>query len=420
MNREPSPCTAYAPALSRGSPVATYQRISSSESGAIRTPETSMISRAGLPPRRRRTAVTTRCSRPPRSLSISAACVSSLGFPRIRPSRSTSVSAARIQESGRRAATQAALSAASRDAARSADSPGAISSAMSAGSISNGIRSDVRISARRGDEEARMRGTEELRAKPQSSILNPQPSISQESVRVIDISERGVRISGEGVQLGSRCGRGAGAGARGGQRHPARRTPPPVRRQAQVPSKRERRLGVVAGESPRLQRGGLDLHFDLAPLVLAAGAGRVVGEQVLAAQLLGNLAVDGFQVLRGSDVEGLPARHLCELIQLVLDVQLRARDLQADAVDRDAGPAHVLETRLEIELGSGVLAVGQDDERLLPLDPGELVEAVDDRVVEGCRALGAHPGEGAEEPVLPGGALGEQVRLRVAGDGERP
>src|SRR5438445_12185724 len=82
--------------------------------------------------------------------------------------------------------------------------------------------------------------------------------------------------------------RGSGAAARDqacgrGRIRPSRT---PVRRRRRSRAAAERRLGVVAAQGSRLEGGGLDLDFDLAPLVLASGVGRVVGEHVLAAKLL--------------------------------------------------------------------------------------------------------------------------------------
>src|SRR5207247_2434641 len=84
---------------------------------------------------------------------------------------------------------------------------------------------------------------------------------------------------------------------------------------------RARRLRVVSRNRPRLQVGRLDLNLHLAPLVLALGVGRVVGQEVLAAEVLVDLPVDGLDVLRRIDVERLASGDLGDLVQLVLDLQ---------------------------------------------------------------------------------------------------
>src|SRR5262249_41836656 len=120
------------------------------------------------------------------------------------------------------------------------------------------------------------------------------------------------------------------------------------------------RLWIVPADRPRLQARRLDLYLGLAPLVLArVGVGPVVGQQVLAAEILVDLLVDALEVLRRVDVERLASGDLRDLVELVLDLEVGARDPQPDRVDREAGLAHVLEQRVVVELRRRVLAVGQ-------------------------------------------------------------
>lgn len=88
---------------------------------------------------------------------MSRAAGSSAGLPRTISSISTSVSAARIQSSGWRAAAAAAFSQAKRTAASGPLSAGAIVSSTSGGLTVKGMPRFVRISTRRGEADARMR-----------------------------------------------------------------------------------------------------------------------------------------------------------------------------------------------------------------------------------------------------------------------
>src|ERR1700737_4782178 len=174
-----------------------------------------------------------------------------------------------------------------------------------------------------------------------------------------------------------------------------------------------RALRVVPADRPRLQRGGLDLHLDFVPLVLPREVGRVVGEQILAAQLLVDLPIDGVQVLGRVDVEGLTPAGVCELVQLVLDLEVRSRDSKPDPVDRDARLAHVLERRVVVELGGRVLAVRHENEGLLPLYPGALIQAEDDRVIERGGPFRAQARHGTVELVFAIRELAQDVGLVV-------
>src|SRR6266496_3307613 len=91
-NAPPAPWTAYAPALSRGSPVATYHAICASVRRAKRTAVVA-ASTSSRPSRRAHTAVTTWCGRPESARSMRRASSPSAGFPRMAPSSTTAVSA---------------------------------------------------------------------------------------------------------------------------------------------------------------------------------------------------------------------------------------------------------------------------------------------------------------------------------------
>src|SRR5512142_1152033 len=106
------------------------------------------------PPATSATAVTTEWLRPESAASMRRASAASAGLPKTVPSRKTSVSAARTGRSVERAASRAFVRA-SRRAAATAFSPGSRSSGIPEGATRKRIPSAVRISARRGDAEAR-------------------------------------------------------------------------------------------------------------------------------------------------------------------------------------------------------------------------------------------------------------------------
>src|SRR5207248_808538 len=134
-------------------------------------------------------------------------------------------------------------------------------------------------------------------------------------------------------------------------------------------------LRVVAAN--RLCPSLADLHRHLVPLRAGLHAvGRIEAEDVLRAQLVLNVRVDASELARGLDVVHVPAGLRGELTELVARVDLRRTDADADRVDRHRGALRVLDGLLERELRRRVLAVGDQDERLLPLDADEVVERV--------------------------------------------
>src|SRR5579863_4158693 len=160
MNRPAIPCTAYPPALPNGSPVDTYASISFSSSAANVTAESSTAARVPLAGNRsRKIPVSTWCVRPLSFWSISRAWAASRGLPRISPSSSTVVSAPitirSVAASLKRAAAARAFASASRATMARAVSPGRAVSSTCVSQISNAIPASRRISARRGDADAR-------------------------------------------------------------------------------------------------------------------------------------------------------------------------------------------------------------------------------------------------------------------------
>ena len=122
--------------------------------------DSTKLQRAAEPPRSIQTPVSTSWTRPPSLPSISAAWPRSLGFPRISPSRTTMVSAARTRSPEMAAATRSALSSAlARTRAREGRPP--VSSSTSAGLTMTSNPASRRRSRRRGDPDARTmrRGT---------------------------------------------------------------------------------------------------------------------------------------------------------------------------------------------------------------------------------------------------------------------
>ena len=100
MKRAARPWTAYAPALSSHSPLATYAAMSSSDMDLKRTSErdsTESIQSSCLTA----TAVSTSCARPEKTRSIAAASSRLAGLPKMRPSTATVVSAASTGPGGR-------------------------------------------------------------------------------------------------------------------------------------------------------------------------------------------------------------------------------------------------------------------------------------------------------------------------------
>ena len=68
-------------------------------------------------------------------------------------------------------------------------------------------------------------------------------------------------------------------------------------------------------------------------------------------------------------------------------LEVGERDVDRDEVDRRAGGPRVAQERVVLDVRAVVVAVGDHDERLPPLERPELVEAEDHGVVERRRAL---------------------------------
>src|SRR6266850_7934412 len=158
MNLPPSPWIAYAPALSNGSPHERYFAISSFETEAKCTCVLSMNSRRSTSGSRiNETPVITVCVRPESFASIWRASSEVRGFPKIAPSNATIVSAAiTIAGPTARAATSSAFASARRRTKSCGDSPGTGVSSTAEESTENCIPALRRISARRGEAEARI------------------------------------------------------------------------------------------------------------------------------------------------------------------------------------------------------------------------------------------------------------------------
>src|SRR5262245_20402221 len=130
---------------------------------------------------------------------------------------------------------------------------------------------------------------------------------------------------------------------------------------------------------PRL----VELHLAGAELLGVAFLRRLIGEQVLRAQLLLDRVVDPFQLARLLDEEEAPAGLVREARELQAHVGFLGGEADAHGVESHAAAAGVLQRLGEGVAAPLVLAVGEEDERPLPLDAAEVVEAVDDAVVEG-------------------------------------
>src|SRR5436309_621837 len=154
MNSAPTPWSAYAPALSMPSRVATYQSMSSADIGEKVTRETVLsqeIDSSGT--RRSATAVITSCVRPASRCSMRRASSGSRGLPRTAASTATTVSAAIASAGAAGAGRASALERARRSARRPGGSPGLGVSSMSTGRTVNSRPARRRSSERRGDAE---------------------------------------------------------------------------------------------------------------------------------------------------------------------------------------------------------------------------------------------------------------------------
>src|SRR5690606_14878345 len=171
---EPKPWIPYAPALSSGSPVATYSDAvrRSNRRNRTRTPSTAHAIRP--PGATTATPVSTRCSRPWSRSSISTASSAPRGLPRTTSSTTTIVSLPTTIASGRFAATACAFSRASRSACRAGGSPGTNDSSTSAGTMSKRSPSIRANEARRGEPDASTSGTPQA-TSPRSSLVSPPP-----------------------------------------------------------------------------------------------------------------------------------------------------------------------------------------------------------------------------------------------------
>src|SRR6185369_12931021 len=148
---------------------------------------------------------------------------------------------------------------------------------------------------------------------------------------------------------------------------------------------------VIPAHRLGLHPGRRHFQLDGAEVGRSGGVAGLVGDQILGAQLLLDGGVDPFEALGVLDEEAAPAGLLGDLFHLPL-VHVFA---EADRIDDDAGPAHVLQGVFETEAAPLVLAIGKQEEGALALDAGEGVEGEDERVVERRAALRLEAGEAA-------------------------
>ena len=149
-----SPAGRRRPPCRRARPVAAYASISA---GLIGAKTTRVVSRPETirPPRAQATPVTTSCARPASATSMRRASARSFGFPSAAPVEDDERVGRDDEGLGRRRGRRPAFARASRSAASKALSPGRSDSSTSAARTSNVRPRAVRISRRRGDDEAR-------------------------------------------------------------------------------------------------------------------------------------------------------------------------------------------------------------------------------------------------------------------------
>ncbi len=148
----------YAPALSNGSPVPTYQSISSREIGRIVTAVTRWPTtcRTGELPSTSTTAkpLYTWCVRPCSRSSMAIASSGSAGFPSTSLSKTTMVSAPITSALSLDRATSRALVSASRSTSSAGSAPVTPDSSTSPGWTEKAMPRRLRSSRRRGEREA--------------------------------------------------------------------------------------------------------------------------------------------------------------------------------------------------------------------------------------------------------------------------
>src|SRR5713226_7127358 len=165
---------AYEPALSNGSPVARYRRISSSGIAEKCTCVVSTKLRRSASGRRMSvTPVITECLRPASFTSMFRASSLVRGFPSTCPSSTTSVSAAMIITGPTaRAETRSALASAKRCTNSCGDSPGIGVSSTAEDNATKERPASRRISARRSEAEARINFMAVISAKDTTDALS--------------------------------------------------------------------------------------------------------------------------------------------------------------------------------------------------------------------------------------------------------
>ena len=126
-------------------------------------------------------------------------------------------------------------------------------------------------------------------------------------------------------------------------------------------------------------------------------ARRLVGEQVLGAQLGANRFVDRAELVGARDPEGAAAGLARQAVEQHAGLRELARHVQADAVDRDAGAARVLEDLVDAVAAARIDEVGQHDDGALAAHAGEIVQGVGEGIVKVGLALGPDRGQAAGE-----------------------
>ena len=107
----------------------------------------------------------------------------------------------------------------------------------------------------------------------------------------------------------------------------------------------------------------LHLHLDLPELPVLLRSIRAVGHQVLAAQLLLDLAVDTCQLRGPRDEEASPAGLLGQVVQLATHTGLQLAHIETDGVDSHAAAPGVLQRIAKGHGAGGIVPVGQQDHR---------------------------------------------------------
>src|SRR5215470_10919638 len=145
-------------------------------------------------------------------------------------------------------------------------------------------------------------------------------------------------------------------------------------------------LGDISLDGPRRDARLPDRDVDGAVLavgLLGVGAER---EDVLRAQLFLDPLRDLTDLLGAGDVKYGAAGLARDFVELLLDAEVRNREVHGDEIDRGAGRARVAKQSRIVHVRVVVRAVGDDHERLAALQRAELVETEHDRVVERGRS----------------------------------